>query len=595
MATNTARKAGPVHSPAPGLDIFKTPDNPTFYSANLYEALDPSKQEIRLIELSTDTGGGILACKLLPAMLLADACKQYLVLSYCAGDPTETKDILVNGVKCNVFANLHHALVLARRYWIRSSSQNPLRLWVDQLCINQHDLKERSHQVGFMRDIYQGAERTLACLSTTKTSGRGLKWLIDLCEAVPSQEGDEPFPYDSEDELATDDEAESDEINRESDELPDTSDSERFGYRQQWFRISDYLWDNMHIEKFVNGWIAFYDVLTSPWWSRAWICQEFLVSSQVTFMFGNHVVSWEQCWRTMQAFCGMHRLFLINKNLFMEFPSLSVGCPKDRQFCRIHDIVHGGDLNRQVDHVGMALKMKICWSGTKDIKALLSHSRSCKSSDDRDRVYAILGLSSQGYKIVPDYSHDVTAAQVMITTTKAIIDKENSLGILVRATTLVRSRNLNVPSWVVDWSSTKASDIRSNHFGSRRFRQMSCISRVSPQHTFEIIADKNHQTWHILAVYGTLITKVRLRSRAWPFVEFYSPQGWTGEALVSTTDGDELWILYGLQVPIVLRPYLDGYKVISSAFIWGRNGQGREAVLIAAEVERADRTRIILY
>ncbi|KAL9573511.1 hypothetical protein ACKAV7_002055 [Fusarium commune] len=258
----------------------------------MYESLDTSKREIRLIELSTQTGGGILECKLLPATLLADARKQYLALSYCAGEPTDTRDIRVNGVKCNIFANLHHALVVARRYWIRFSRQTPLRLWIDQLCVNQHDLKERSHQVGFMRDIYQGAEHTLACLSTSKTSGRGMKWLIDLCEAVPSREDYEPFRYNREDELGADDEAESEDGTRESDELSDISDSECFGgYKQQWFRISDYLWDNMHIEKFVNGWIAFYDVLTSPWWNRAWICQEFLVSSQVTFMFGNHFVS----------------------------------------------------------------------------------------------------------------------------------------------------------------------------------------------------------------------------------------------------------------------------------------------------------------
>ncbi|EMT67974.1 hypothetical protein FOC4_g10012370 [Fusarium odoratissimum] len=535
-----ATKAGSVRSPSrpsPGLDIFRTPENPTFYSANLYESLDTSKREIRLIELSTQTGRGILECKLLPATLLADARKQYLALSYCAGEPTETKDILVNG-----------------------------------LCINQHDLRERSHQVGFMRDIYQGAERTLACLSTSKTNGRGMKWLIDLCDAVPSQEDDGPFQYDREDEI---------------------------GHRQQWFRIRDYLWDSMHTEKFVNGWIAFYDVLTSPWWNRAWICQEFLVSGQITFMFGSHFVSWEQCWRTMQAFCGTHRHDLINRNLFLELRNLSEGCPEDHQLCRILDIVNQRDLNRQVDHVGMALKMKMRWSGTMDIKALLSHSRSCRSSDDRDRVYAIAGLASPGYQIFPDYSHDMTAAQVMIMTTKAIIDKENSLYILVQATTLVRSRNLDVPSWVVDWTSTEASDIRNNHFGNRLLYILSWIPQESPEHTFETITDTIQQTQaHILRVYGTfitIITKIWLDTREWPFADFYGAGGWQGGALASITDGDEIWILYGLRVPIVLRPYRDGYQVVSCAFLIGQQGKGFGAPVISTEEGRANRSRIALY
>ncbi|SCO82482.1 uncharacterized protein FRV6_06695 [Fusarium oxysporum] len=595
-----ATKAGSVRSPSkpsPGLDIFKTPENARFYSANMYKSLDASKREIRLIELSTQTGGGILECKLLPATLLTDARKQYLALSYCAGDPIDTKDILVNGVRCNIFANLHHALVLARRYWIQSSRQTPLRLWIDQLCINQQDLKERSHQVGFIRDIYQGAERTLACLSTSKTSGRGMKWLIDLCDAVPSQEDDEPFEYDREDETDNKDNTSSRDDFGKSKEASNTFKSEGDGCdNQQCLRISDYLWENMHVEKFVNGWIAFYDVLTSPWWNRAWICQEFLVSSQVTFMFGNHFVSWEQCWRTMEAFCGTHRDVLINRNHFLELRNLSVGCPEDRQLCRILDIVNQRGLNRQVDHVGMALKMKIRWGGSLDIKALLSHSRSCKSSDDRDRVYAILGLASPGYQIFPDYSYDMTAAQVMITTTQAIIERENSLYILTQATTLVRSRNLAVPSWVVDWTSTEASDIRDNHPGNRLFYRLSWIPQESPEHTFETITDTFQQTQaHILRVYGKFITKIWLDTKKWPFAGFYSAQGWQGQALASITDRDELWILHGLRVPIILRPYRDGYQVVSCAFLTRQRGKGFGIPVISIVEGRANMSRITLY
>ncbi|KAG9500785.1 hypothetical protein J7337_006465 [Fusarium musae] len=77
MATNTAANAGSARNTAPGLDIFKTPENTTFYSANLYQSLDISNKEIRLLEISTQTGdGGILECKLLPATLLTNARKR---------------------------------------------------------------------------------------------------------------------------------------------------------------------------------------------------------------------------------------------------------------------------------------------------------------------------------------------------------------------------------------------------------------------------------------------------------------------------------------------------------------------------------------
>ncbi|KAF5662033.1 hypothetical protein FCIRC_11638 [Fusarium circinatum] len=597
MATSSAAKAGSVRSPAPGLDIFKTPENPIFYSASLYQSLDKSKQEIRLIELSTQTGSGILECKLLPAMQLVDAQNRYLALSYCAGDPTDTRDILVNGMRCNIFANLHHALVLARRYWILPSRQSPLLLWIDQLCINQQDLNERSHQVGFMRDIYQHAERTLACLSTTKTSGRGLKWLIDLCNAVPSKEDDELFDYDRSDESDTDGASDSEDATQEVEKLFQNvgSGSVEAG-RLHWLRICDYLRDHMNDEKFVNGWIAFYDVLRSPWWNRAWICQEFLVSRKVSFMFGKHSRSWEQCWSTMQAFCETHRHILTNRNHFLELKNISVGDPGDRQLCRILDVVRTKGLGRQIDHVGKAIKMKIQWSGSMDIKSLLSHSRSCKSSDDRDRVYAILGLASPVYQIFPDYSQDMTAAQVMINTTKAIIDKEDSLYILVQATALVRPRNLDVPSWVVDWSSIEASDIQNKFFGNRLFNRMSCVPRESPEHIFETVKDTFERTQaHILRVYGAFITKVWLHTGKWPFADFIVPMGWRGRASASIAGGDELWVLQGLRVPIVLWPYRDGYQVISCASVIGPNGEGFGRPLISSEERTARRSRIILY
>ncbi|KAI1010288.1 hypothetical protein LB503_004978 [Fusarium chuoi] len=578
--------AGSVRDTAPGLDIFKTPENPTFYSANLYHNLDKSKQEIRLIELSAQTGGdGILECKLLPARLLTDARKQYLALSYCAGDPTDTKEIIVNGVRCNIFANLHHTLVLSRHYWIRSSGQGPLRIWIDQLCINQHDLKERSHQVGFMRDIYQSADRTLACLSTPTTSGEGLKWFNDLRDAVPFQEDDGPWQYNRQDELGTGDGDESEEMTHESERRSDIDNDYIQSQKQQWSRIQDYVLEHMHIDKFVDGLIAFYDVLSSPWWNRAWICQEFLVSRQVTFMFGNHFVSWKQCWRIMNAFCGMHKYDLLNRERFLASQSQPVGCPGDRQICRILDMVKQRNLNSQIDHVRTALKMKMCWRGGMDLMTLLSHSRSCKSSDDRDRVYAMLGLALPGYNILPDYSSDMSASEVMIITTRAIIEKEKSLDILVEATKLVRSRNLDIPSWVVDWSSTKASNV---DYASRELYGNDFIPYESPQCKFETTTNTNNQSWHVLWVYGTCMTRIRRVTREWPVAQFYSAEERHGRALFSVTDGDEVWFLYGLRAPMVLRPYLDGYQVISSAALLGITS-------MLMENGRAKRRRIILY
>ncbi|RSL46216.1 hypothetical protein CEP54_013958 [Fusarium duplospermum] len=159
----------------PGHDIFCTPENSNFLSKTPYKTLDPTRREIRLLKVLPDSGSGLVECELLPSAPIAELRSKYSALSYCAGNPRNTEIILVNGVKCNVFANLCHALTCARHFWTTKPRDGDFLLWADQICINQADLSERSHQVGFMRDIYQNAQQTLICLSTTNTQGEGMK------------------------------------------------------------------------------------------------------------------------------------------------------------------------------------------------------------------------------------------------------------------------------------------------------------------------------------------------------------------------------------------------------------------------------------
>ncbi|KAH7408100.1 heterokaryon incompatibility protein-domain-containing protein [Phaeosphaeria sp. MPI-PUGE-AT-0046c] len=45
-----------------------------------------------------------------------------------------------------------------------STSSAPQKLWIDALCINQSDSRERNHQVGLMKNIYSSAHQVLIWL-----------------------------------------------------------------------------------------------------------------------------------------------------------------------------------------------------------------------------------------------------------------------------------------------------------------------------------------------------------------------------------------------------------------------------------------------
>ncbi|KAI0144958.1 heterokaryon incompatibility [Pestalotiopsis sp. NC0098] len=57
--------------------------------------------------------------------------------------------------------NLHGALTD-----IRDASRE-IWIWADAVCIDQHNLDERGHQVGLMGDIYRGAGCTVIYLGSS--------------------------------------------------------------------------------------------------------------------------------------------------------------------------------------------------------------------------------------------------------------------------------------------------------------------------------------------------------------------------------------------------------------------------------------------
>jgi hypothetical protein len=164
----------PAESSAPDssspTDNFYSPANYAFYSHQPYKSLDKQNHMIRLLAVTLNDRGE-LQCKLTDAMPLEAADGTYTAVSYCAGDPRRTRTIFVDGKPFNAFANLAHAIGEAYRY--RSSEHEDVEalLWTDQICINQSDPNERSHQVNFMGKIYGCAREVVVCLSTGAEHG----------------------------------------------------------------------------------------------------------------------------------------------------------------------------------------------------------------------------------------------------------------------------------------------------------------------------------------------------------------------------------------------------------------------------------------
>ncbi|KAG5807736.1 hypothetical protein H9Q74_008094 [Fusarium xylarioides] len=174
-----------------------------------------------------------------------NAAPKYEALSYVWGPPNRTKTINCNGQDFNITDGLDTAL---RR--LRLSGE-PRHIWIDQICIDQDSIAERSEQVSIMGHIYSNAEIVNAWLGPADpdvaSSAAGI--IKTLANPRPTLFSKDSFPGDT--------------------ELLDlglpTRDS--------------------------PAWNALNALFNAPYFSRVWIIQEVAVASDFALLWGDIAIS----------------------------------------------------------------------------------------------------------------------------------------------------------------------------------------------------------------------------------------------------------------------------------------------------------------
>ncbi|KAK6429735.1 hypothetical protein LTR95_014117 [Oleoguttula sp. CCFEE 5521] len=318
----------------------------------------------------------------------------YAALSYVWGDARDIVPILVNGLETRVRSNLAEAL-----YAVRDSDWfgEHLRLWVDALCINQQDDRERGQQVSLTRMLYAEAWSVIGFLGPEKNdSDLAVSLLESLAELSQSVQACE--------------------------ELRD--------------HMVDYEFPPPN-----GSWLALSHLLNRPYWSRLWIMQELaLGGARAILAFGSRRIEW-------LTFC--RALSVIHEYLYeARWGAFAQDCATTGLMFD-HEVANedGG-----VDHVwkdlGSLTLAQESPTGYLGLGYLIAIASEAACSDDRDRVYGVLGLVEPriAQKVVPDYSKDV--ASVFTETAEAYIAIHHDLHIL-RDANLIDTAGC--PSWVPDW------------------------------------------------------------------------------------------------------------------------------------------------
>lgn len=128
----------------------------------LYRPFDLERPGLRLLRLfPTNVASSPIRSELFQAWFdVPEHIMPYEALSYTWGAKEETKDILINNQLHAITENVYLALL----HMCQPTTDRVI--WVDALCIDQRNNKERPHQVGIMGNIYSKAESVIVWLGS---------------------------------------------------------------------------------------------------------------------------------------------------------------------------------------------------------------------------------------------------------------------------------------------------------------------------------------------------------------------------------------------------------------------------------------------
>jgi hypothetical protein len=124
-------------------------------NSRIYAKIPSNTSTVRVVRLKSGNKGDRISCELITGPL---PDMRYEALSYVWGTSLASYTIYVDEMPFYTTYNLYTALKE-----LRLPDRERL-LWIDAICINQHDNIEKGSQVQMMRDIFANASRTIVWL-----------------------------------------------------------------------------------------------------------------------------------------------------------------------------------------------------------------------------------------------------------------------------------------------------------------------------------------------------------------------------------------------------------------------------------------------
>ncbi|KAI8957047.1 heterokaryon incompatibility protein-domain-containing protein [Daldinia sp. FL1419] len=358
-----------------------------------YEALPEDGSQIRLVTIYPGERVERIECTVENFPFVENSeSHEYEALSYVWGDATSTASISLGGKPFRVTRNLEAALRALR---LRDRKRV---IWIDALCINQSNVRERNQEVRRMGKIYSQAGHVIVWLGPdTTVQGQCVSdKTIDLLNSLADTDSQDP-------------EAAARIMSKMANPLRVLQLSHKFFFQ--------------------------------PWFTRVWVLQEIVLAKAATIVYGDRWIDWI---RILKAVDALRRLQLGQHTHIWRLSGASRADSIQRCWIRVRT-AKSQDTQRQSIHLELA--------------DLLWQTRFFEKTEPRDRLYGILGLLKDDAHKEKLLEVDYTKSVADIFRDLAIFMFKG--GMLSHALCSAADTMEGLPSWASTWTSGLEGDLAS--------------------------------------------------------------------------------------------------------------------------------------
>jgi len=344
-------------------------------SHSFYEPLDPNGG-IRLLILEPGQDDSHISCRLISHNINLNP--DYKALSYEWGSQSIQSSISLDSQSFQVGENLWWAL------WYLRKDGAVTRLWVDALCINQQDEKERGHQVSMMGRIYRNAD--VICWLGKGEDPKHIRAMEHICDWIfiesRAKAGDRSTHPESSttkkrhNSIQGDDQMLDSFASSASDDLAAMVDPPAKMQPRTVLKsgVTSMLQDEHAYSRSPSHFVEVEAICSHSYWRRTWIIQEFVLGKSIRIRLGSYEIGESD----FQLAVEQVLLQRFNSKGLQLLDSFRVAYLRS-------DRLNGHQL---------------------PLIRLIELSEKSSCQDLRDRIYAMIGLASdcQNGEIIPDYS-----------------------------------------------------------------------------------------------------------------------------------------------------------------------------------------------